>query len=173
MSGSATLERRRTSIHRVFPLPDSMTIPPPPHRTLWEDRFRRPDPLELVEAVPKHLVAVAIHAREQLGAADGVVESLVWHGVWKWTFTYAAPTDGGRAWVYVIPDPARLRMCVPFAAELMQQLPIRKLPKYLRDGLIHAPQVGTMKWPTWELQGKGQFDECLTFALARLKPVAG
>ena len=149
-----------------------MTIPPPLNRTLWEDRFRCPSPVELVEALPKHLVAVAAHAREQLAGARSVEESLLWHGVWKWTFTYTQASDSARAWVYLIPDPARLRLCVPFAADIIQQLPLRKLPKYLRDGLIHAPQVGAIKWPTWELQGKGQFDDCFAFATARLKPAA-
>jgi len=150
-----------------------MTIPPAPNRTLWENRFRQPDAKELVEAIAKHLVPVAVHARAQLSAAAGVGETLLWHGVWKWTFTYSSTGESGRAWVYLIPDPEHLRMCVPFSADLMQQLPMRKLPKYLRDGLIHAPQVRDIKWPTWELQGKGQFEDCLGFALARLGPLAG
>ncbi len=149
-----------------------MTIPPVPNRTLWEDRFRRPQAAELLDALPKHMIPVATHAREALSGTPGITEKLLWHGVWKWTFTFSQAMESGRAWVYLVPDPSRLRICIPFEADLIQQLPLRKLPKYLRDGLIHAPQVGPTKWPTWELQGKGQFEDCLAFAVGRLKPAA-
>jgi hypothetical protein len=46
----------------------------------------------------------------------------------------------------------------------MQELPLKKLSKFVRDGLLHSPLVGRTKWPMWEIQGKGQVEDILELA---------
>ena len=85
-------------------------------RPVWDDRFRTPGVEHLLGAFPKQLGGVVEHARGKLLAVAGVQEEVSWQGVWKWTLLYRLPEHGdGRAWVYVVPDPARPRMAVPVA----------------------------------------------------------
>ncbi|MFZ4498571.1 MAG: hypothetical protein ACOYMX_02575 [Burkholderiales bacterium] len=87
--------------------------------------------------------------------------------------TYVAAIDEARAWAYMVPDPTKLRVAIPVPASMMTEMPVKKLPKFVRDGLLHAPLVGQIKWPMWEVQGKGQVDDVMElcrYKLAMLAP---
>ena len=59
-------------------------------RSRWQDRFRQPHESELLAAIAKPLVPFFEHAREKLLELHQVRECVTWHGVWHWTFEYAA-----------------------------------------------------------------------------------
>ena len=127
----------------------------------WSDKFRMPGADELRAGLPKHLQQVLDDARERLTGLDEVSESLVWQGVpWRWTFIYpCAAGEPGRAMVYLVPDPQRLQICVPLAQEQIEQLPVKKLKKSIRDGVVFARNVAGVWWPTWDVASKTALDE--------------
>ena len=142
-------------------------------RLAWEDRFTIPASAALIAGLPPHLSVIAEHARAKLATVESVREEVAWQGVWRWTFTFVASIDGVRPWAYLVPDPTKLRLSIPVPASMMTDMPVKKLPKFVRDGLLHAPLVGQIKWPMWELQGKGQVDDILElsrFKLSMLTP---
>jgi hypothetical protein len=115
-------------------------------------------------------------ARKQLGEMPGVSESLVWQGVpWRWTFVYAGEEASvGRAVAYLIPDPNRLQICVPLAQEHIEQMPLKRMKKSVRDGIVHARNVGGVWWPTWEIQNSTALGEILDLLARKQKlPAVG
>jgi len=123
---------------------------------------------DLLGGFPKQLGGVVEHARGKLLAAAGVHEEVNWQGVWKWTLLYRLPEHGdGRAWVYVVPDPVRPRMAVPVAEGTIAELPLKKMSKYIRDGLAHAATVDGVRWPQWDVQTKAQVDDVMSLAQFR------
>jgi hypothetical protein len=118
----------------------------------------------LISGLPAHLASAAEIARRKFAAIEAVYEEIGWQGVWKWTFVYATGAEPRKGWAYLVPDPSKLRLSLPIPAELMQELPLKKLSKFVRDGLLHSPLVGRTKWPMWEIQGKGQVEDILELA---------
>ena len=137
-------------------------------RQAWMDRFRTPTVDELLAGFNKQLGGVANHARARMLAVEGVKEEVSWQGVWHWTLVYRIPGDGERGWAYLVMDPAKPRLAVPVPDELISELPLKKLSKYVRDGLAHAPSVDGVRWAHWEVQGKTQVDDILSLASFKL-----
>jgi len=139
-------------------------------RSAWQDRFRTPTVEVLIRDFNKQLAAVVNHARDSLLAAEGAKEEVGWHGVWRWTMVYRLPGNGERGWAYLVPDPSKPRLTLPIADEAVSELPIKKLSKFIRDGLSHAPTVDGIRWAQWELQNKTQVDDILSLAGLRKPP---
>ncbi|HMN40961.1 MAG TPA: hypothetical protein PKE29_08955 [Phycisphaerales bacterium] len=127
----------------------------------WSDKFRVPSADDLRAGTPPQLQSVLDEARRHLGALPRTSEALVWQGVpWRWTFVYtAADAPDGRATAYLIPDPNRLQICVPLAQEHIEQLPLKRMKKSIRDGIVFARNVGGIWWPTWDIQNSGALAE--------------
>jgi hypothetical protein len=145
-----------------------MSAPVLRSRFAWSDRFRTPTVSDLLASFNKHLAGVVNHTRERLLAVDGVKEEVSWQGVWNWTLVYRIPGEGERGWVYLVPDPSKPRLAIPVQDELIAELPVKKLSKFVRDGLAHAPSVDSVRWAHWEIQGKNQADDILSLAESKL-----
>jgi len=133
-------------------------------RPQWSDRFRQPSEAELLDAISRQFQPAFEHARTRLGAWENSRETIEWRGVWHWTFVCRVNGEHEPAWGYLVPDPARPRVCLPFPDELLTALPPKRLAKAVRDTLIHAPSVSGVRWPTWDVQSKAQIDEVMTLA---------
>ncbi len=72
------------------------------------------------------------------------------------------------AGAYLVSGPSKPRLAVPVPDELITELPLKKLSKYVRDGLAHAPTVDGVRWAHWEVQGKTQVDDILSLAAYKL-----
>lgn len=128
-------------------------------RPPWEDRFRTPTVQDLLNGFNRQQAQLVEYARKRLLEDDSVREELAWTGVpWRWTFVYRSGSDE-RARAYLIPQPARPQMSAPLPADAIASLEIRKLPRFVRDALVHAPQVGAARWPHWELANRTQVDD--------------
>lgn len=132
-------------------------------RSTWEDRFNRPTVDELVEAVPKMYLPAFESARAGL-LELGLSESLGWHGVpWRWSLAYGAKE---RVLGYLVPSPVRPVLALPVPLAVANGLSPKKFSKAVRDSLAHAPVVGDVKWPSWELIGRGQAEELVALVAA-------
>jgi hypothetical protein len=145
-----------------------MSAPALKNRQAWMDRYKAPTVDELLSSFNKQLGGVVHHARERMLAIDGVKEEVSWQGVWRWTLVYRIPGEGERGWAYLVMDPSKPRLAVPVPDELISDLPVKKLSKFVRDGLAHAPTVDGVRWAHWEIQGKTQADDILSLAQFKL-----
>ena len=141
------------------------------NRVAWEDRFRVPTPEELLHGPTKQADALIAECRERLLALEGVTEELSWHGVpWRWTFAYRLEdADPTRAFAYLVPQPGRARIAIPLTQPQLAALPLRKLSKFIRDGLLHATEVGGVRWAQWEPTARTQCEEILKIVEIKLQ----
>ena len=140
-------------------------------RSLWEDRFGRPTIDDLLDGCPRSVLSLIEHARTKLSNAKNVSEQLAWQGIpWRWTLTYTHLDDAERAYAYLVPDPAKPRLVVPFPIRALSEISLKKFSKTTRDAVAHATVVGSVSWCQWEILTKPVTDEVI--ALADLKMAA-
>jgi len=142
---------------------------PSASRAHWENRFQVPTADQLIAGVCRSLIPATDLSRRTLLEVESASEAVQWRGVWHWTLVYAtSASEPGLA--YIIPDPSRPRLCIPFPESLLTEPAVKRLPKIVRDGLLAAPAVAGTCWPVWEIQSKAQVTEVLS--LLEFKPVS-
>jgi hypothetical protein len=142
-------------------------------KSAWDNRFEIPSQSDLIAGLNHQMHFVAEHARHLLVQPGCVKEAVAWQGVWKWTFSYTCTLDQSRPWAYIIPDPSKLRICVPLAENVLTEIPLKKISRFVRDVIVHAAPVGQLRWPMWEVQTKAQAADVLelcTMKLAAMNP---
>lgn len=139
-------------------------------RSVWEDRFQTPTLDDLRAGLAKQHAQLFDLAREHLASFDGVRESIVWHGVpWRWTVTFAHAGESRAPIAYLIPQPGRPLLAIPLPVESLSSIPLRRMSKAIRDGIVFAAEVGGVHWPTWELASKPLIDEIMNLLRRRLE----
>lgn len=138
-------------------------------RPVWSDRFSRPDAEVLASGFPKLAQGAFDLARARLRGLEDVREEVQWRGVWHWCFAYITD-DGEPSVAFLVPDPERPRLCLPFPDSMIRELPARKLARVVRDVLAHAPAVDGVRWPMWDLSTKTETEDLLTLLNFRRAP---
>lgn len=144
------------------------------HKSPWENKFRNPTLAELKAVYLKPVQQLFEESREALMAFAEFKEELAWLGVpWRWSLVYRLPGESLSS-AYLVPQPLKPRIAVPVEMDFVLSAPTRKLSKFIREGLVHCPEVGGYKWATWELLAKSQLEEVIEFmALRRTAVLAG
>jgi len=107
------------------------------------------------------------HARTKLGHIPNAAETIRWNGVWKWTLEYACASEPHPdAFAFLVPDPARPKICISIPDATVSGMDLRKLAKGVREVLAAAPAVDGVRWATWDLVSKSGVDEISGFILA-------
>lgn len=142
----------------------------------WANKFRRPTADELIAQYgSKQLSQLVGAARGELGGLSGVTETLSWNGVpWRWSFEYRAPgtapaAAGGQPLAYLVPDPQHPQIAVPLTAEMIDLLPVRRLKRFVREGIVHGRIVAQVYWPSWEFALRSQLDEVMDLVVRKHK----
>lgn len=153
---------------------DRMAAQAIPKRAAWEDRFREPTPDELLKALTGPGAEAAAELRSRLLALSGVGEQTAWQGVpWRWALVYTCQMDPTRAFSYIIPDPARVQVAVPLTAAMVQSLPLKRMKKAVRDGIMFSRFVAGVYWPAWALETVGQLDELYEIVQRKYRGISG
>lgn len=140
----------------------------------WANKFRRPTPDELIAQYgSKQLAQLVAAARAELSRLAGVAETLSWNGVpWRWSFEYRAERPapgaaGAQPLAYLVPDPQRPQIAVPLTAEMIDLLPVRRLKRFVREGIVHGRIVAQVYWPSWEFALRSQLDEIMDLVVRK------
>ncbi|MEM8737075.1 MAG: hypothetical protein AAGG38_01165 [Planctomycetota bacterium] len=124
-----------------------------PTRSAWEDQWNPPTVEALMAELKEQHIALLTTLLERLEAYEGVEKSLVWHGdAWKWTLEYSLQTPGGPArdpMAYFVPDPESPVFCLPLREEFILQLPMKRLNRYIREGINSAKCAVEIHWARW------------------------
>lgn len=146
-----------------------MPAVPTREKSAWEDKFQTPTLADLIEPYDKTASALFELARERLGSFEGVSESLIWHGVpWRWCYAYSCKASDAPL-AHLIPVPQRPMVGISLTAEVITELPTRRLSRTVREGIVHAPTVNGLVWSQWELLGKGTLEELRTIVSVKHK----
>jgi hypothetical protein len=134
-------------------------------RLAWEDRFSAPAVDDLLAEFGKQQLQLIEHARDGLLGFGGVTEKVSWLGIpWRWTLAYGVEGSGDRPWAYLVPQPGKPLLAIPMTSDMVKALPLRRLPKFIRDVIAFSPRVAGVHWMQWELTGRGMVDELLDLA---------
>lgn len=130
-------------------------------RIAWEDRFRTPTLEQLRAPLNKQLQGAFDAARERLLDLEGLSEGILWRGIpWRWTVAFSTAEERD-CWAYLVAQPARPYLVLPVSIEVLSKLPVRRLSKFVREGILHAACVAGVYWPQWDIQTKGQVEDVM------------
>ena len=92
-------------------------------------------------------------------------EQLVWEGLpWRWCLRYTKPNDPTRAFAFLVPNPEKPRLGIPFTGEMLQGMPLHRLKKYMKETIVASHDVGGMFWTEFEFASKSQLDDAMDLA---------
>jgi hypothetical protein len=139
-------------------------------RLAWQNRWSQPGLETLLNALKPHHRRAFNHLMQGIDVIEGVSKSLIWYGPgWKWTLQYVqapgpkagnrkggtgngqgpAPAELSQALCYLVPDSQMPLVCVPLSAGVIEQLPLKRLSKYIRDGIAVAKCAVAIRWAVW------------------------
>ncbi len=124
-----------------------------PPRSVWEDRWNQPTFEQLMAPQKEQHLNLLNTLLERLEAYDGVTKEIIWWGdSWKWTIQYNLQTPEGpttEPMAYFVPNPESPVFCLPMREELIAQLPMKRLNRYIRDGIRGAKCAVQIHWAKW------------------------
>lgn len=126
-----------------------------PVRPLWEDRFAAPAVDDLLAALQPEFVGLTETLREAIALDPDLIESVRWCGLpWRWALSYrlAQNTNEQDAVAFVVPNPEAPAAVFRLTHEQFRDLPVKKLSRYIRDGLAQTRLVAGVCWPEWAFQ---------------------
>lgn len=118
----------------------------------WLDRWTEPTLPQLLQPVEEQRRRIVESLIEQVQKFEGVETSVIWYGQsWRWTVQFTVPDAAGERQVlaYLVPSPQAPVFCVPLRDEVITKLPLRRLNKYIRDGLRSAKCAVEVHWALW------------------------
>jgi hypothetical protein len=140
----------------------------------WEDQFTEPTLEDLLAAYPKPNRQLFEHARGFMLGLDDVTETLGWQGLpWRWCLTFEIPKDPTRAWAYLVPDPERAKVAIPFNGEMLQAMPMHRFKRHLKDVFAGSMDVGGKFWPTFDISSRSQLEDVLDLVKRKYTLVTG
>lgn len=145
--------------------PLQMGYAPKKTRSPWEDRFRTPTLEDLWQQYNRQTANLLDAALERLRGYGDLSEDLTWQGLpWRWTITFRSQVDNGRAWAYLVPDPEKPKLAMPLTSAMVSSMPLHRMKKHVRDGVLQSRLVDGVYWATWDLTGKDQLKDILELA---------
>jgi hypothetical protein len=129
----------------------------PPHtlNTAWQDRWTHPTVKQVLAALNAQHRRCAERFVDQVTQLPGVTQSMIWYGPsWRWTvqFMLASNKDPrGEPLCYLVPGDDRPTAHVPLTEDFVAVLPLRRLSKFVRDGVKAAKRAVEISWANWPL----------------------
>jgi hypothetical protein len=141
---------------------DPMSAATTTAKEAWENEFREPSLDELRGMYQDAELRLFDSCREGAEELDDVTWRINWEGVpWRWCLRFEHPEDGEQPFAYLVPAPEGPELCVPLTSECVDSIPLRRLKRYGRDGIVKAKKVGSVRWPSWTISAKTELEEML------------
>lgn len=122
-------------------------------RIPWLDRWTQPNVEQLIGNLKPHQqrnFTKLIHALNQYPQVE---HNLIWFGAsWKWTIQFklaGSIGDEASTICYLVPSVESPVVSIPYTVEFLGDLPIRRLSKFIRDGLKTAKCAVNFHWASW------------------------
>lgn len=139
----------------------------------WQNRWKEPSLDDLLSALKAHHRRVFEKLGEHLETLEPLQRTITWYGTgWHWTIEYRMVTGKGKATVaqplcYLVPKVESPLICVPLSEQVLEQLPMRRLSKFVRDGIKIAKCAVAIHWATWTPNNQSESEQL--FDLIRRK----
>lgn len=124
-------------------------------RLPWEDRWAQPRLEQLIEPIASDPAEAFQSLMSQIESLDRVHRGLTWYGpAWKWTIEYQLANTGGEdlgVMCYLVPSATSPVVCVPLTDQVIEHLPMRRINRFIRNGIRSAKCPVTIHWAIWRL----------------------
>ena len=148
-------------------------------RLPWEDRWSQPTYDELWEPQKEHHKRLLPAFLEGLQKFEDLEHTLAWHGTaWCWTIEVNMPSAdlGGKAadqesFAYIVPRPETPLICIPLTDETIESMPMRRLNRFVRDGIKGAKQSVEQHWGKWTPTAQAEVDHLLDLVKRKIKHI--
>ena len=121
-------------------------------RPPWEDRWSEPSVRQLLSPVPPQHRRPLEAIIAELDGYDGIAQQIVWYGPgWNWTIQYqfdTTPACCPDVLCYLVPRQESPIVCVPLREQEIDRLPIKRLNRLIREGILRAKCAVTVNWAT-------------------------
>lgn len=152
-------------------MPQSLKTAPQP--AAWANRWKKPSLEQLVNPIRDHQRPSIMKILEEMDAMEGLDREVAWYGSsWNWTIQYYLTTARGRSAepiCYVVPDEEQPRICVPLDEPTLEKLPIKRLGKYVREGIAAAKCAVAIHWATWSPASANEVVQLMDLITRKLK----
>lgn len=151
-------------------------------RLPWQDRWNEPtleqllDPIKPKEAHYKALTNVMAGIEEY----EGVERRIIWSGQgWQWCIEYVLEgqhdtgPDNPDAMAYVIPDPEQPILVIPLRDEHIEQVPLRRVNRFIRDQIRSAKCSVQIHWCRWSPSAQTEVDHLMDLVKRKWKMLTG
>lgn len=136
----------------LTPPAPTMSRPAAAKRLPWQDRWTEPTLAQLLHPIEETRRKAVDNLIAAFEGFEGVERSIIWYGTsWKWTieFTLALGGDEGEVMAYIVPSPMAPVICIPLEDAVISKLPIRRLNRYIRDGIRGSKCAVETHWALW------------------------
>ena len=136
---------------------------PASSRHPWEDRWHEPTLDQLNEPLKEGQRRVVQRLIEGVEAFDGVDWHFAWHGrAWKWTIQFDLYDASGQLIgpiAYLVPNPDLVELCLPLKEETIHQVNLKRLHKFVRDGVRAAKCAVELHWAVFNPTAVSEADQ--------------
>jgi hypothetical protein len=125
------------------------------NRLPWHDRWSQPTVDQLLDPLDKSQRRGFEQLFDLLDGMERVDREIVWYGdAWKWTIHYTLAGQGRnrhrkQTVCYLVPRQEQSIVCVPMSQPMIDDLPMKRLSKYIRDGVKSAKCAIEIHWAHW------------------------
>lgn len=134
-------------------------------RLHWEDRWNQPTLEQLTGALKDHNRKIVERLVEGVEAYEGVHRHFAWHGrAWKWTIQFDLYDAEGKLIgpvAYIVPNPETPEFCMPLKEQTIQQVNLKRLNKFVRDGVRAAKCAVELHWAIFNPTAVTEADQLL------------
>ena len=151
-------------------------------RLPWQDRWTEPtfeqliDPIKAKEAHHKALSSVMAG----LEGFEGIQRRIIWAGQgWQWCIEYTLAgshetgPDNPDAMAYVVPDPEQPFIAIPLRDEHIEQVPLRRVNRFIRDQIRSAKCAVDIHWCKWSPSAQTEVDHLMDLIKRKWKMLTG
>ena len=131
----------------------------------WQDRWFRPNLDQLLTPIAEQQRKAFRSLVDRISDYDHVEQSLVWHGPgWNWTIQFEVKDDAGstlEVLCYLVPRHEGPEVCIPLKDDILEKLSLRRLHKFVRNGVRASKRSVEYYWATWNLAASSEADQLM------------
>lgn len=129
-------------------------------RLPWQDRWNQPTLLQLLDPLKIQHRRLFEQLMEELVDFEEVDQVIHWYGsAWNWTIQYRLHDPSlaePHTLVYLVPRVENPIIVIPLSDEIIEQLPLKRLNRFIRDGIKNAKRAVAIHWATWTPNSKAE-----------------
>jgi len=129
-------------------------------RLPWQDRWTQPTLLQLLEPLKIQHRRLFEQLMEELTQFEQVDQIIHWYGfAWNWTIQYRLHDKNAaepHTLLYLVPRVENPIIVIPLSDKVIEQLPLKRLNRFIRDGIKNAKHAVAIHWATWTPNSKAE-----------------